>query len=445
MELPRCDHKNKPASYTVCRHILDLLRGGKADDIEYCVWFDGQGAQPRFFCFACTGKLNEGKEIPEALVCQDCFEQIDRQGFTDHYFGEPVVPVRSTTLRFVHENIEFERPFGTFIETCPVSANTWLFMDNHEEIKKLDTSSRSITSVAKIPDILRIRADSPNTSPGHVRRASPKFRLQVSVDGSLILIVNDHSPSGAVLDASTGEVLLLLDRDSYYHNSNFPAAFATIEDRTILVHATNWNRLDLTDPRTGELLTPRESPNYQSGKERPEHYLDYYHAGLYISPDQQWIVDWGWVWAPVGLISAWNIHEWLNNNVWESEDGPTKQRFCQRAYNWDEPLCWLDDRTLCVWGHSDDDLGLYPAVTIYDVVAGEQIDWFVGPPRGKLVYDDGHLFCFSEEYGMSVWDIKTGECLYKSPDFQPVNYNRHSKQFLCVQSDGTLILSHLET
>ena len=60
---------------------------------------------------------------------------------------------------------------------------------------------------------------------------------------------------------------------------------ARAEGRTVLVHATKWNRLDACDPRTGASLTARSIAPYERDK-RPEHYLDYFHAGLVPSPDQ---------------------------------------------------------------------------------------------------------------------------------------------------------------
>ena len=72
-----------------------------------------------------------------------------------------------------------------------------------------------------------------------------------------------------------------------------------LDGRTLVVHATDWNRLDVSDPATGERLTLRDLPQPESGQPRPNRYMDYCHAGLSVSPDYEWIADWGWIWHPV--------------------------------------------------------------------------------------------------------------------------------------------------
>ena len=81
---------------------------------------------------------------------------------------------------------------------------------------------------------------------------------------------------------------------------------------------------------TGRLLTERTYAPPPGGKGRPEHYLDYFHGTLAVSPDQQWIVDDGWVWAPAGIPRTWNFRRWIEENPWESEDGPSVRWLCQR-------------------------------------------------------------------------------------------------------------------
>jgi hypothetical protein len=55
----------------------------------------------------------------------------------------------------------------------------------------------------------------------------------------------------------------------------------------------------------------------------------------YLSPDQEWIADNGWVWGAAGIVTSWSPRWWLEENVWESEDGPSRRRFVQRWYYWD--------------------------------------------------------------------------------------------------------------
>jgi hypothetical protein len=209
----------------------------------------------------------------------------------------------------------------------------------------------------------------------------------------------------------------------------------------LLVHGTAWNRLDISDPTTATLLTQRSLTIPEQGKDRPEHYLDYFHCGLTISPNQDHIADNGWVWHPVGVVASWNLSRWLHENVWESEDGPSKQRLCWRSYFWDGPLCWIDEKHLAVWGLGEDDEWLIPAVVIFDVVSGQQERWFAGP-KGTLVFDR-YLFSADQTEGTSVWDEATGERLLREDSFCPLRYHRGTKSFLTILPDGGFQISKL--
>jgi hypothetical protein len=93
---------------------------------------------------------------------------------------------------------------------------------------------------------------------------------------------------------------------------------------------------------TGELLTSRGPTSYSADQRHPEHYLDYFHGALFVSPGSARVLDDGWVWHPVGIPSAWSTRRWLEN-AWESEDGPTRVDICPRDYYWNGPFAWLDE------------------------------------------------------------------------------------------------------
>jgi hypothetical protein len=75
---------------------------------------------------------------------------------------------------------------------------------------------------------------------------------------------------------------------------------------------------------------------------------------------------------------AWDLRAWPDANVWESEDGPTRHRLCQRWYHWDTPMRWIDPTHLAVSGLDDDDEATLPGVRIFDVTTGDEVRAFVG-------------------------------------------------------------------
>jgi hypothetical protein len=217
-------------------------------------------------------------------------------------------------------------------------------------------------------------------------------------------------------------------------DTEYPIAFFEHNGRALLVHATGSNRLDVSDPRTGALCTHRDHAS------RP---LDYVHGQLVVSPNGAWIADSGWVNGPAGFVSVWSLKRWLEGNVFESEDGPTKKYFDQRWYFWEGPMCWIGDDALAVWGYGPDESCLLPAVMLYDVDHGRRASWFPGP-QGWLVCDQ-YLFSCHGELGTSAWDPESGERVHCDPGFHPQRYHRGSRRFLTTRQDGEFfVLSELK-
>lgn len=63
----------------------------------------------------------------------------------------------------------------------------------------------------------------------------------------------------------------------------------------------------------------------------------------------------GWAWSPAGLPRVFDLHRWLRDNVWESEDGPSLLTLALRWYLWETPMCWTDDDLFVVGGIGSDD------------------------------------------------------------------------------------------
>ncbi|MDP9402304.1 MAG: hypothetical protein M3P85_03010 [Actinomycetota bacterium] len=249
--------------------------------------------------------------------------------------------------------------------------------------------------------------------------------------------------TGVVFDLSSGDITMRLDHQSHHsHASLFPVSFFDYDGRSLLVHATAWNRLDVSDPASGELLTPRPAASKRSAGEAPAHYLDYFHGTLLPSPDGGWIADQGWVWHPVGVVSAWDLHRWVTNNVWESETGPSRRTFCARDYFSDSPMCWVGPRTLAVWGFGEDADWIIPAVRIFDAPSGAELGWFPGP-FGELAFDGRYLHSFSKDHGTSVWDLEAGARVHYEWGLCPVSYHPASGWFLSLGPDDGLLLSRV--
>ncbi|WP_027343128.1 hypothetical protein [Hamadaea tsunoensis] len=96
-----------------------------------------------------------------------------------------------------------------------------------------------------------------------------------------------------MLDRGTRDATLTIDGGDY-HADTVPSSVAFVEHgaRTVVIHRTAWNRLEVSEAATGQLATPRQPTAYRQGEPRPEHYLDYFHGRLYVC---------GWV-ASTGVV-----------------------------------------------------------------------------------------------------------------------------------------------
>ncbi|MFJ9348355.1 hypothetical protein [Streptomyces sp. NPDC101237] len=274
----------------------------------------------------------------------------------------------------------------------------------------------------------------------HLRR-----RLHASHDGGFAAVVNDYGRFGEVIDLRTGEVTLALDNQGDHEETvPFSLAFARSRGRCVVVHRTAWNRLDVSDAQTGVLLTDRSLPAHTATEAVPEHHLDYFHGSLYVSPDGRRILDDGWVWHPVGIPAVWDLAPWIDGNVWESEDGPSRIDVCVREYYWDHGMTWIDSTLVAVEGLGDDDEAMRPGARIFDTsrtgrsgtrrvsVAAEVLS-FEGP--AGLFFSDGTQLFSGDGSDLSIWDPTEGKLLGTVPGFSPTHYHPDARQFAQLADD----------
>lgn len=276
-------------------------------------------------------------------------------------------------------------------------------------------------------------------------------RLHVSHDGEFAAVVNDYGQFGQVISLSSGKITFNLNGGNYHPETvPFSFAFAFWSGRVIVIHRTDWNRLDVSDASTGELLSERGPTSYQRGEQRPQHYLDYFHGALYLSPKGTRILDDGWVWHPVGIPVVWSVERWLSENIWESEDALTRRDVCAREYYWDHGVSWLDEETVAIAGIGDDDNEIVDGARIFDVTStgsaspewrsdwqwAREITSFEGP-AGRF-FSDGKWLYTSAKSGLSRWDTKTGERAGNIDEFCPTHHHLGSAELARLSDDAIL-------
>jgi hypothetical protein len=415
----------------VCYHITDNEEG----DVSFFRYFTGKGTEYYLICSECFNDIrnlnNNLREIPFEV-----FLKYDNYMFTCiGHQGQPQIKVRDTSLRFEHSVVKLKSEIGEHIlDLQPVNSYSncrLIALTESLRLILIDLDTYDFSEVCHISSDLNIDF-------------SKEIFIKLSNKLDVCAIANKKGQFGSVISLNTGNILMKLDRGNYHSGvSIFPVAFFERKDKTLIIHGTDWNRLDISDPFTGEVLTNRESPKYQEidGQLIRPHYLDYFHGEISISEDNQWIVDNGWVWHPVGQIFAWSINKWLDENVWESEDGQSKKELCNRIYYWEGKTCWIDNSRIAVYGFGDDDDWIIPAVRIFDVSTGQELMWFTGPDN-NMVFDE-YLFSLDLNNGVKVWDIDSGEMLLCDNSFCPKVYHKTSKCFISKVSDNEFKISKL--
>jgi hypothetical protein len=408
----------------VCRH----LREAPAD---HATWFTGHGAEEGLVCRECRGACDQ-ERIP-APVCDACYEAIRRGGDNLGFVGTPQVVDAPRGLRFEHRALALPRDAPRALDAQPICAgdrDAWVIAGDDGRLHELVLDDAcELTTLATLP----------------IERVDPArdVIVRLSRDHALAAVANRLGTTGVVIDLATGAVTMEFARDGYHdEHSTFPIAFFERGGRQLLVHGTAWNRLDISDPRTGELLTPRGPTAHGEDGQRPPHFLDYFHCELAIAPDQRHIADNGWVWHPVGIVATWSLDRWLEN-AWESEDGPSRHDLCQRTYFWDGPWCWLDDRRLAVWGYGHDAEAMLDAVRVFDATTGQEERWFPGP-QGELFCDGAILLSASAKAGVAAWDLATGARIVGDPAAPPLaRFHPTAKTLLALPAEGRVQTSRL--
>lgn len=413
-EAIQCRHAGEERLGLACVHLLDSRETYQR---RYHRRFPGLAGFD-LLCAACRVALPATP--PLRKLCWDCFTAM-LSGQRQEDVGEPPHRERATDLHFVHEVVTIPGLAAEqVIAHAPIARvpDAWLMLDRAGRLHRVD--------------LRKATAEPGGVVPADALELGGAVELHAAPDGRLAAVAEARGRRAVILDPASGRITMRLLRDDYHEeHCRFPLGFFELGGRLLLVHATEWNRLDVSDPATGELLTERAPTGYRSGEARPEHYLDYFHAGLAVSPDGERVLDNGWVWQPVGVPRVFSLKRWIEENRWESEDGPSVKDLCYRTYYWDGPACWLDEGTIAIWGEGEDDLELTPGVRIFDAESGAELRSFAGPPQG-LLFDPPYLVAYSIPTGTSIWDPATGERLASDPTLRPTAYHPASRELLTV-------------
>jgi len=430
----KCINGHTAKTTPVCQHVLNR-------EIETGVKrFTGVSDNFELLCEHCLTL----ETYKHHYLCDSCLEEVE--GEADWMFhGMPEIPFRNESFTFEDTVYEFkELKDNAVIATAADPNNSaWLIFLANGKLFYFDPIKNRLVHKLSISDDCIRRDGCINLKISHdssmiaITSCAPYIYDTHVSDMPLLKAASNH---GGVFDLCSGEMLFKLDMDSYHtENNDFPLAFIQQGERALLIHGTDWNRVDISDPRTSECLTARDI-DYKARAVDTE-----WLGRLIVTPDLQWVATVGWVWHPIGICYAWNLQVWLNENPWEPEYGKSKKKFSAWEYFWEGPFCWLSNELLCIWGydkyHDANDTPL-DSVAIYNVKTGELASWFAGPTK-EVFFFDGYLFSGKPDSGgakaLTIWDVSDGALLYTEPDLAPLDYHADTREFISIDTDKAQI------
>ena len=427
-----CGHDAVAFGAPLCTHLQTCQQSGLS-----CVrWYLGVGLEMEVLCVPCADQRQTGSAVTATRVCEPCFlhafnEVADMVGVR----GEPGVITREAPFATALTITALPVELGPISDLAPISTasgSVWMLLSASGALIRFDADTGMWSAVAECS----VPAE-PDHEPWCGRAL--RRRLHVSPCGKFAAVVNDYGRWGQILDLGSGRVTMDLDGGDYHPETvPFSLAFFQVRNRTIVIHRSAWNRLDLSDPESGELLSVRDTPGYGQGENPPPHYLDYFHGALIVDPTGTRVVDDGWIWHPVGVPVVFRLARWHGENVWESDDGPSRLDLCARD-SWDDAIAWLDDHRVAVAGIGDDDAAMVPGARIFDVTRrgkaapgwsphADELLVFAGP-SGLFFSEGGWLFA-SNDTGLSRWDPTTGERTGHLSGFRPTYHHRGTRELV---------------
>lgn len=426
METLDCGHVAAVGASRMCRHLVDPAN----DSPRHARLLRGHGLDHDLCCVPCDNAMQAGQVIDLIPECEGCVARIaDEMDELAAWRGEPGIVERPEPVDTTLTETALPADMGAVVDLAPATATDsplWMLLTDDGEIGRLDATTGAWHVLAH---------HSVDAEPDHEPWAGHGLRQRLHVDptGEFAAVVNDHGHHGQVIHLPTGRVTMTLHGGEYRPDTvPFSYCFAMHDGRTVAVHRTDWNRLDVCDAATGDLLTVRGPTSFTHGEAEPDHYLDYFHGEIHLSPSGRRIADDGWVWSPTGIPRAWDLRRWLGGNPWESEDGDSVRHLCLRHYHWNSPMCWITDDLLAVSGIGPDDELMVTGVRVFDVVSGTEVSTFAGP-AGALFSDGARLYSAGPG-GLDIWDPYTGHRTGTVTDFAPTSHHRGTHEL--AMTDG---------
>ena len=381
-----CGHVARAGDKLVCAH----LTGSAEQPLEVHFALTGSGVDYDVLCGDCAGAANPREELVQA--CEGCVDRADDWGALIRWIGEPEVWHADRRMPAVTETAGAIQPVN---EHCIAPLHDgWLV---HTGTELAEVNEAGVVRRLPAPELA-----APAAEQAWVH--SPRPVLHTSPNGRFAAVCIDYGTTGAVVDLVSGEVVLPLEREDY-HAYTVPYPFAFVAQDEVVV-GTAWNRLEVFALPSGR----------RRAADPGDAALDYFHGRLTANPSGTLVLDDGWVWHPVGIPMVVDVAA-LPVPLEAKKHGT---EMVWREW-WDDPVAWVDDRTLVLSGIGGGESRKLPGVLVFDTKTGRRTAMFAGPD-GRIWAAGGLLYVRSEA-GLERWDPATGTRTGVVAGFHPATHN----------------------
>ena len=190
----------------------------------------------------------------------------------------------------------------------------------------------------------------------HLPGIDTKAKIKLYVHEPWVCVTERFGTHAVLVHLENASVREMCREDYHANVSSYSVGFLERNGRTLLIHQTEWNRLDIMDAITGECLTAREidriekepghwgeddewvSPIYEE-----KNYIDYFHSLLHVSPNGEYFLSNGWIWTPIGQIICFRSDDFIKR--YEQSNVSIDY---SSTYNWDRPCAFIDDNRFVI-------------------------------------------------------------------------------------------------
>ncbi|WP_121965487.1 hypothetical protein [Myroides sp. N17-2] len=268
----------------------------------------------------------------------------------------------------------------------------------------------------------------------------------------IIVIVNDFKRHGYVFN-SKQEYRLHLWRGEYYvEHSKYPISlYKDDNDVPHLIYADDWNRVQIMNLNTRQVLTATKSLIEEGAEERHIEYYktqkesnklawprsyDYFYGELMMAPDNKHFASAGWFWGSYDCSNAYLIDDFINN-IRISDIHITTGEHIVRS------MCWVNNNTIAieydpnVEGDDDATKESLKEIHLYQIENNKSnLSEKIKLQDKDIKYDNMYFDTTLDAFVLinstkAVYIVsKTGEVLHQDNTIRTRTYNTTYQQFL---------------